>query len=167
VTRTLNVAYLSQWKIIIKWIRRTHRGLEDQDYLFQPAKNINHMWFNFAHIIVAIDLGPVIRGDEPFISKEMHDMFGFGAIPDPIAKDYPTMESLHELFEKVWARDKEIISEITADEIDLLPQIEVHPAFAALWNTRGRIIEVAPIHASYHNGQSNLIRKMLGKLNNF
>lgn len=161
--RSLNVAYLSQWKIMIKWIRRTHRGLERGDYLFQPAPQINHLWFNFGHIICAIDLGPSILGAEPFVSKEMHQLFGFQAMPKADGAGYPSMESLHELFEKVWLRNKEIIENISPEEIELDPQIEIHPAFAALWNTRGRIIEVATLHASYHNGQSNLLRKMLGK----
>lgn len=149
---------------MIKWIRRTHRGLERADLLFQPAPQINHIWFNFGHIIIAIDLGPALKGTEPFISKEMHAMFGFGAKPDPQANNYPSIESLHELFEKIWLRNREIIENITAAEIEEKPMIEIHPAFAALWNTKGRIIEVATLHASYHNGQSNLIRKMLVKL---
>lgn len=164
MSRSLNEAYLSQWKIMIKWIRRTHRGLDRADLLFQPSPQINHLWFNFGHIIVAIDLGPALKGVEPLVSKEMHQLFGFGATPDSQAKSYPTMEALHELFEKIWLRNRDIITEISAAEIEEKPMIEIHPAFAALWNTKGRIIEVAPLHASYHNGQSNLIRKMLGKL---
>ena len=164
MSRSLNDAYLSQWKIMIKWIRRTHRGLDRADLLFQPVPNVNHIWFNFGHIIVAIDLGPALKGHEPFITKEMHQLFGFGATPPPFAELYPSMEDLHELFEKIWLRNRDIIASINPVEIEEKPMIEIHPAFAALWNTKGRIIEVAPLHASYHNGQSNLIRKMLGKL---
>lgn len=149
---------------MIKWIRRTHRGLQRDDLLFQPAPMINHIWFNFGHIIVAIDLGPAIKGLEPLVDQKMHQLFGFGAKPDALANDYPSMDSLHELFEKIWARDKEIIENIQDFEVDENPMIPIHPAFASIWNTKGRIIEVATLHASYHNGQSNLIRKMLGKL---
>ncbi len=164
LTRSINDAYISQWKIMIKWIRRTHRGLERSDLLFQPAPQINHLWFNFGHIIVAIDLGPALKGAEPYVSKEMHQKFGFGAKPDPEGANYPSMEELHTLFEKIWLRNRDLIESISADEIEEKPMIEINPAFAALWNTKGRIIEVATLHASYHNGQSNLLRKMLGKL---
>ena len=149
---------------MIKWIRRTHRGLERKDLLFQPGPQINHIWFNFGHIIAAIDLGPSINGEEPWITQEHHNMFGFGAVPDPDGENYPSMEKLHELYEKVWIRNRDIISNINSEEIELKPQSEIPEAFASLWNTRGRIIEVATLHASYHNGQSCLILKMLGKL---
>ncbi len=102
-----------------------------------------------------------IRGarpeDEALISQSFLKLFGKGSIPTEDPSDYPPLDEIVAVFERVHEQVKKGRAEISADGLHAPPAVP-HPLLTAKW----QVLFYCARHEMLHAGQLGLLRRQLG-----
>lgn len=137
--------------------------IDPDDWFRMPAEGVTHVAWQVGHLAMAEYRLALerMRGtrpeDDELISPAFLAMFGKGSIPSPDPQQYPAIEEIRLVFDRIHAQ---MLIELEAcPDADLdLPPHKPHVLFrdrlgSLLWCAR---------HESLHAGQICLLRRLLG-----
>ncbi len=145
----------------------THRllaDLEPADWFRMPAEGVTHIAWQVGHLAMAEYRLTLERmrghrpADEQLISAEFLALFGKGSVPHPSAADYPSVDEIMAVFNRVHQQTLEEVPGISEAELDRPPE-KPH----SLFNTKLESLLWCGRHEMLHAGQIGLLRRLFGK----
>ena len=139
-------------------------GLDEADWLNQPAEGISHIAWQAGHIAMS-QYGLCLfrqRGraevDLELMPSSFRKKYSRGTTPDPSPEKNADPSTILEILEKVFEQSLKEIPNFTLDQLNQ----PVDPPYAAYSTNYGALL-FAVDHEMLHAGQIGLIRRLIGK----
>lgn len=157
------VSLVNLWEFCGQWAADSIKDMTREELLFRPAEGRNHAWWLYGHIVVSSEIAPALIGAAPIVPPEWSTLFHLESKPSDDGGGYPDKDELHEVFDKVIETNIAAINQISEEQLTQSPVSPIREELADYFDTCGKIISGFALHVSYHGGQINTIRKMLGR----
>lgn len=145
------------------WVTRKIEDLTEEELLFRPNGDRNHIYWLYGHIVAASDIACYINGGERAVGDVYGEYFNIGSIPQNTADGYPPIKDMRATFDKSIENSITAIKALTDDDLFAPPATPLPEPLNEYFKTRGDIIVFFAHHIAYHSGQIATVLKMLGK----
>jgi len=140
------------------------KDTQPDEWFWQPAEGVTHLAWQVGHLAVAEYSLAIERIEGPqasqpsLVSEEMRRLFGRGSVPLAGAENYPPLDEIIHLFDRVHQRVLDLLP-IYADRNLNVPVDKPHP----MCKTKLEALFFCSQHELMHVGQIALLRRLMGK----
>ena len=141
-----------------QWVINEHtKGLSHTDSLIQPPENGNCLNYVLGHLVVHRDLILELVGKEAILTSDQKARYGYGS--DPVIEDGSDVIPLEELLILLERSEQSMVGALEAlSSEDLEKEIQSGERTTTL----GERIEFYSWHDTYHVGQTEYLRQLVG-----
>ena len=154
---------LEQIRLTRQYTCRLLETVDPADWFRMPPGGVTHIAWQVGHLAMGqyVLCLKRIRGnrddDKDLVSQGFLEQFGRGSVPQPDPAQYPSVDHIRAVFDRMHQQVLEELPALTDRELDTPPLVP-HPQFTAKYGA----LTWASRHEMLHAGQIGLLRRQLG-----